>query len=68
MYQLKLNPVKCSFRVKYRKLLTFTVSSQGIKVYPNKLKAIQVMLALKTGKKNLKGFLGHLNYIGWFIS
>jgi len=44
------------------------VSSQGIKVYPNKLKAIQVMLALKTGKKNLKGFLGHLNYIGWFIS
>ena len=54
--------------VKYRKLLAFMVSSQGIEVDPNKLKAIQVILAPKTRKKTLKGFLGHLNYIGWFMS
>jgi hypothetical protein len=46
-YQLKLNPVKCSFEVKSRKLLGFMVSSQGIEVDPDKVKAIQVMPAPK---------------------
>ena len=42
-------------------------SSQGIEIDPDKVKAIQVMPALKT-KKKVRGFLGHLNYIVWFIS
>jgi len=41
-------------------------SSQGIEIDPDKVKAIQVMPALK--KKKVRGFLGHLNYIAWFIS
>jgi len=64
---LKLNPTKCSFRVKYRKLLGFKVSSQGIEVDPDKVKAIQAMSVSKT-EKEVRGFLGRLNYIVWFIS
>ena len=39
-YQLKLNPTKCSFGVKTGKLLGFIVSDRGIKVDPDKAKAI----------------------------
>ena len=39
-YQLKLNPSKCTFRVTSKKLLGFVVSSCGIKVDSNKIKAI----------------------------
>jgi len=39
----------------------------SIEIDPNKVKAIQVMPALKT-EKEVKGFLGRLNYIAWFIS
>jgi len=43
------------------------VSSQGIEVKPDKGKAIRFILAPKT-EKEVRGFLGHLNYIAWFIS
>jgi hypothetical protein len=46
--------------VKSIKLLAFVVSS--IEIDPNKVKAIQVMPALKT-ETEVKGFLGRLNYI-----
>lgn len=59
---IKLNPVKCSFGVKTRKLLCFIMSSQGIEFDPNKVKAIQDMSVSKT-KKDVRSFLGHLNYI-----
>ena len=39
-FQLKLNPCKCTFRVTSGKLLGFVVSDRGIKVDPNKIKAI----------------------------
>jgi hypothetical protein len=39
------------FEVKFKKLLGFVVSSQGIEVDPNKVKEIQVMLTPKTRKK-----------------
>lgn len=66
-YQLKLNPIICSFGVKFGKLLGFVVSSQGIEVDPDKVKAIQAMQVPKI-KKKVKGFLGRLNYIARFIS
>jgi hypothetical protein len=40
-YQLKLNPIKYSFKVKSRKLLGFVVSSQGIEIDLDKIKAIK---------------------------
>jgi hypothetical protein len=61
-YELKLNPAKCSFGVKSGKLLGFVVSSKGIKVDPDKAKAIQSMRTLKI-EKEVRGFLGRLNYI-----
>lgn len=42
-YILHMNPAKCTFGVRSRKLLGFIVSQKGIKVDPNKVKAIQEM-------------------------
>jgi hypothetical protein len=42
------------------------VSSQGIEVDPNKLKAIQVILAPKTRKKNFKRVLGSFK-LYWLV-
>jgi hypothetical protein len=36
-YKLRLNPVKCSFRVKSGKLLGFVVSDRRIKIDPDKV-------------------------------
>jgi len=66
-YQLKLNPAKCSFGVKTGKLLGFIVSGRGIEVDSDKAKAIQEMSAPKK-EKEVRSFLGHLNYIARFIS
>ena len=40
-YQLKLNPLKCTFGVTLEKLLGFIVSSHGIEIDHSKIKAIQ---------------------------
>jgi len=66
-YELNLNPAKCSFRVKSGKLLGFVVSDRGIKVDPDKIRAIQAMSSFKT-EKEVRGFLGRLNYIARFIA
>ena len=47
-YQLKLNLLKCTFRVTSRKLLGFIVSSRGIEVDSSKIKAIQDMSVPRT--------------------
>ena len=66
-YKLRLNPNKCTFRVRSSKLLGFIVSNKGIKVDPAKVKAIQEMPAPRI-EKEVRGFLGCLNYISRFIS
>ena len=66
-YRLRLNPAKCTFRVKSGKLLGFIVSQKGIEVDPDKVKAILKMPEPCT-KKQVLGFLGRLNYISRFIS
>jgi hypothetical protein len=53
--------------VKSGKLLGFVVSDKGIEVDPDKVKAIQSMPPPKT-EKDVRGFLGSLNYIARFIS
>ena len=42
-YRLRLNPAKCTFGVKSRKLLGFVVSQKGIEVDPDKVKVILEM-------------------------
>ncbi|KAL9347259.1 hypothetical protein Peur_058625 [Populus x canadensis] len=66
-YKLRLNPAKCSFGVKSGKLLGFVVSDKRIEVDPDKVNAIQSMPPPKT-EKDMRGFLGRLNYIARFIS
>ena len=61
-YKLRLNPNKCTFGVRSSKLLGFVISDKGIQVDPTKVKAIQEMPAPET-EKEVRGFLGHLNYI-----
>jgi hypothetical protein len=46
-YRMKLNPVKCAFRVSSGKLLGFMVSSRGIKANPKKSQAVLDMQSLK---------------------
>ena len=49
------------------KLLGFIVNNKGIEVDPTKVKEIQEMPAPRT-EKEVRGFLGRLNYIAPFIS
>ena len=66
-FKLRLNPAKCTFGVRSGKLLGFIVSQKGIEVDPNKVRAILEMPVPKT-EKEVRGFLGRLNYISRFIS
>ncbi|PKI73581.1 hypothetical protein CRG98_006029 [Punica granatum] len=66
-YKLRLNPTKCTFGAKSGKLLGFVVSERGIEVDPNKVKAIRE-LRLPLTTREIRGFLGRLNYIARFIA
>ncbi|EOY21330.1 RNA-directed DNA polymerase (Reverse transcriptase), Ribonuclease H, putative [Theobroma cacao] len=66
-FQLRLNPTKCTFGVTSEKLLGFVVSERGIEVDPDKVQAIRDLPPPKT-QKEVRGFLGRLNYIARFIS
>jgi len=65
-YKLRLNPSKCTFGVRSGNLLSFIVSQRGIEVDPDKLRAILEMPHPIT-EKEVRGFLGRLNYIARFI-
>lgn len=43
-YQIKLNPAKCAFFIKGKKLLSYMVSLWGIEPNPEKVQAILEML------------------------
>ncbi|GAU48966.1 hypothetical protein TSUD_188130 [Trifolium subterraneum] len=66
-YRLRLNPNKCAFGIRFGKLLGFIVSQKGIEVDPDKVRAIREMPAPQI-EKQVRGFLGRLNYISRFIS
>ncbi|XP_054808657.1 uncharacterized protein LOC129310764 [Prosopis cineraria] len=66
-YRLRLNPNKCIFGALSGKLLGFIVSRKGIEVDSDKVRAIQEMPSPQI-KKEVRSFLGQLNYIARFIS
>ena len=66
-FKLRLNPAKCTFDVKSGKLLGFVVSQKGIEVDLDKVRAILEM-SYSCMEKEVRGFLGRLNYIARFIS
>ena len=62
-----MNPKKCAFGVTSEKLLGFILSQRGIEVDPEKIKAIVEMKPPRT-KKEIRGFLGRIQYISRFIA
>ncbi|UYV72597.1 K02A2.6-like [Cordylochernes scorpioides] len=60
------NPEKCQFGVKTVKFLGHTLSSEGLFIDEEKLDAITKMEAPRSTKE-LKSFLGMVNYLGKFI-
>ncbi|PKI48751.1 hypothetical protein CRG98_030852, partial [Punica granatum] len=57
----------CTFGARSRKLLGFVVSERGIEVDPDKVKAIRE-LPPPSSVREVRGFLGRLNYIARFIA
>ncbi|KAG9458315.1 hypothetical protein H6P81_002823 [Aristolochia fimbriata] len=66
-FQLKMNPLKCTFGVTSGKFLGFLVHHRGIKIDQSKIDAIQKMPEPRNVSE-LKSFQGHLAYIRRFIS
>src|SRR5271156_1302278 len=65
-YGVSLNPKKCHFAVKEGKLLGHIVSKEGIRIDPERMEAIQRVIA----PRNLKGvqsFLGKINFVRRFV-
>jgi len=65
-HQLKMNPTKSFLRDSSGKFLGFIVTSTGIHLDPDKIKAIQDM-QLPKNLKELRGLQGRLAYIRRFI-
>lgn len=66
-YKVRLNPKKCAFAVTSGKLLGYVISSRGIEIDPSKIQAI-MSLKPPANEKEIRGFLGRLQYISRFIS
>ena len=66
-FQLKLNSKKCIFGATFEKLLGFMVSKKGIEIDPNKVREKQDLPSFHT-QKEVRSFMGRLNYIARFIS
>ena len=66
-YRLSLNLQKCPFSLTVGKKLVFLITQRGIEVNPFKIKAILEMPPPRT-EKEVRGFLGKVQFIRWFIS
>jgi hypothetical protein len=66
-YKMKLNPMKCAFRVSSGKILGFMVSQRGIEANLEKVKAVLEMEAPRT-MKQLQRLTGRIAALNRFIS
>ena len=60
-YGLKMNPLKCAFRVSAGKFLGFIIHEKGIEIDPKRVETMKRVEA-PTCKKDLQKFLGRVNY------
>jgi hypothetical protein len=66
-FGLSLNPKKSLFAMKEGKLLGHIVSTEGVRIDPSRVEAIQT-LSLPRSKKEVQSFLGKINFLRRFIS
>jgi hypothetical protein len=66
-FGLSLNPKKSLFAMKEGKLLGHIVSTEGVRIDPSRVEAIQT-LSLPRSKKEVQAFLGKINFLRRFIS
>jgi hypothetical protein len=65
-YGLRMNPLKCAFRVTAGRFLGFIGHEQGKQVDPKKVESIK-RLGEPTSKKDVHKLLGKVNYLRRFI-
>ena len=65
-FGLSLNPKKSHFAVQEGKLLGHLVSADGIRIDPERVKAI-LKISLPRSKKDVQSFIGKINFLRWFI-
>ena len=66
-YGMKLNPLKCAFKVSVDRFLGFMVTQRGIEANPAHLKAI-LQSPAPSSKKGIQQLTGRLAALGRFIS
>ena len=66
-YGISLNPNKSLFSMKEGKILGHIVSTEGVKIEPNRVEAIK-NLSLPRSKKEIQSFLGKIIFLRIFIS
>jgi hypothetical protein len=65
-YDISLNPKKSHFSMEEGKLLGNIVSPEGIKIDPERVKAIQ-QIDIPRNKKSIQSFIGKINFLRRFI-
>ena len=62
-----LNPKKSHFVVKEGNLLRHLVSADGIRIDPERVKAI-LKISIPRNKKDVQSFIGKIIFLRWFVS
>jgi hypothetical protein len=66
-YGLRMNPLKCAFRVTSGRFLGFIVHEHGIQINPKKIESIG-KIGEPVCKNDIQKLLGKINYLSHFIS
>ena len=66
-FGISLNPKKSHFVMEEGNLLGHIISKRGIKIYPDRVVAIQ-QIGLPINKKEIQAFLGKVNFLRRFIT
>ena len=65
-FGLSLNPKKSHFAVQEGNFLGHLVSAYGIRIDPERVKAI-LKINLPSSKKDVQSFIGKINFLRWYI-
>lgn len=66
-YDIKINPIKCAFKISVGKFLEFMVTQRGIEANSTEVKVVLESPA-STSKKEIQCLTGLLVTLSWFIA